>query len=569
MKLARISWFVVLAVIVAALVVPALRQQFRLGLTQLAPRNVRQMEENPAGVTADLLKPYQQRAIAFVNQRYSSDPEMLMAAAVLTENTDLLKRAAEMGKNRVAWAAYGERLMQAAPSFQRMGNTGVDPADPNQVEEGKRELAESNAPEKLTPEQAEPVLSSLRSWQEADPDNALPVALEARFLYGLHRDRDALVTWAQAGRMTAVTSHAIARSRAVARLLIAMGMPKPEAMVNADMSLVFPSFARLRDSARFATYEGRLAAMRNDPTTAITWWQSTADFGQHMEDSADTLIGCLVGIAIQGIGAAPVWRWVPDRVSGIPNGPLFDGRFFWGDHHSMYVEQMGEQNDNELRDKLVLMKVRSQASREYVRSGVVGGAFEGYFSATRYLGFAGIALGMALFLLLVYLIFGSWSRRAADEATNLRTVWQFILALLALSPALVGTAIAESQLASEEGSSAVTIDPLVGGLAYFVLLVIVIPPLAAISSRAAGARFRTAWRGNLRRLLPVMIALCAIIFLGMSAYAAHLRSQWAEKWSAPGVSEMSDMIRSLGDKWTHPAIPTDAWRAQYPPPPPK
>jgi len=562
MRLARASWFVVLAAIVVTLLVPVLRQQLHFGLADLVPGNVRQTEEDPTAAAARLLKPYRQRAVAFVNQRYATDPEMLMAAAVLTENTDLFKRAAEMGKNPVAWAAYGERLMQTAPQFERIGSSGVDPADAETVKEEEARIADSGQPAKLTPEQAEPVLSALRSWQEADPENALPVALEARFLYGLHRDNDALVVWAQAGRMPVVKSHAIERSRATQRLLVAMGMPKPEAMVNADMSLIFPSFARLRDCARFATYEGRLAAMRNDPTTAITWWQSTADFGRHTRDSADTLIGCLVGIAIQGIGAGPVWKWVHDGASGIPNGPLLGGRYFRGNHYALYVEDMGEQNDRELRDSLVLGKLRSQVSQGYV---IHLGPYEGYANASSYLAFAGICIGMAIFLLIVQLAFGSWSRRAADEASDLRPAWQFILALLALSPAFVGTVIDLRQPLFQEESAARGIDTLLAGLGGFVLLVVVIPPLAAIFSRAAGARFRTAWRGNLRRLLPVMIALCAIIFLGMSAYAARLRSQWAEKWSAPGVSEMSEMVRSLGEKWANPVIPADAWRAEYAP----
>ena len=566
MKLVRASWFVVLVVLVATLVVPVLRQQLRIGLEELRPANVRQMEENPAEATTRLLNPYQQRAIAFVDKTYSKDAEMLMAAGVLVDNAETLKRAAGMGKSPVVWAAYGEKLMQTVPTFHRIGGSGVDPADAEAIREEEKRIAEEGQPTKLTPEQAEPYLSALRSWQEADPENAMPVALEARLLYGLHRDKDAFVVWAQAGRMPAIKSYAVERSHAVQRLLVAMGMPKAEAMVNADMSLMFPTMARLRDSARFAMYEGRLAAMREDATTAITWWQSTADFGRNTRDSADTLIGCLVGIAIQGIGAGPVWKWVPDQVSGIPGGPLLGGRYFWGDQHSLYVEHMGEENDRGLRDSLVLGNLRSQAIRAYTTEDL--GAYKGYFNATRYLGFAGLALGIAAFPLIVYLAFGSWSRRAADQATGLRPAWQFILALLALSPAVIGALIVLHQPVFAENASGKMIAALVSGLAGFAFLVLVLPLLAAIPSRAAGARFRTAWRGNLRRLLPVMIAFCALIFLGMNAYAARMRSQWAEKWSAPGVSEMSELIRSLGDKWTNPTIPPDAWRAEYPPEPP-
>ena len=98
-----------------------------------------------------------------------------------------------------------------------------------------------------------------------------------------------------------------------------------------------------------------------------------------------------------------------------------------------------------------------------------------------------------------------------------------------------------------------------------VLLILIIPLLAALSSRAPGACIHTAWRGNLRRVLPVAIALSALLILGLSAYAASLRTAWYAQWSAPGLTEMSDMIQTLGDKWTNPTIPPDAYRAQYPP----
>jgi hypothetical protein len=558
----RLSWFVLLVVAAATLAVPALRQQLRLGLSDMRPSTLRQIEQNPEAAADPLLKPYRERAVGFVNQRYANDPEMLMAAAVLAQDDDLLKRAAAMGKSPVAWAAYVERLMQTAPGFARIGSSGVDPADAAAVRDEEQRIAESGEPTKLTPEQAEPVLSALRSWQEVDPENALPVALEARFLYGLHQDRDALAVWAQAGRMPEVRSHGLDRARAVARLLTAMGMPKPEAMVNAGASLLFPSYARLRDNARFAVYEGRLAAMGGDPSTAVTCWQSTIDFGQHMEDSADTLIGFFVASAIQGIGAGPVWQWVPDSRSGIPNGPLFDGRFFWGDRHSLYVEQMGERNDEELRDRLVLTRLRSQATRGHTAD---LGMFESYSHARRFLGFAAAASLVIAVLLATFLIFGSWSRRPADEATRLHPLWQLLLAAVLLAAPIEAVILLSRQPPSEPQTEAAIAATLGAALAGFMLLVLAVPALAAVSSRAEGARLRTAWRGNLRRILPVMIALCAVTLLGLSAHAARLRSQWAEKWSAPGVTEMSELIRFLGDKWTNPTIPPDAWRAEYPP----
>lgn len=564
MRLVRASWSVVLVVLVVTLVVPVLRQRLRISVEELRPAKLQQMEnaQDPTEAATRVLRPYQHRAVAFVEKTYPNDAQMLMAAGALVDDEGVLKRAAEMGKDPVVWAAYGEKLMQTVPGYERIGSSGVDPADTEAVREEEKRIAESGLPTKLTSEQADPYLTALRRWQEADPGNALPVALEARLLYGLHRDQDALAMWTQAGRMPAIKSHAVERSRAVQRLLVAMGMPKPDAMVNADMSLMFPTMARLRDIARFVVYEGRLAAMRGDATAAITWWQSTADVGQHTQESADTVIGLLVGIAIQGIGAAPAWRWVNDSQSGIPGGPLLGGRYFWGDKHSLYVEHMGDESDGKLRDRLVLGKLRSQATREYTKGPA---AYGGYFSASRYLVFAGIAVAVAIVLLVIYLVFGSWSRRAADEATGLHAAWQIVLALLILAPAAVGSVVVLRRSVMVEGGPTGSATALVSGLAGFVLLVLAIPPLAAIASRVAGARFRTAWRGNLRRLLPVTIAVCALIFLAANAYAARTLSQWAAKWSAPGMSEMTDMVRTLGDKWAHPAIPPDAWRAEYAP----
>ena len=563
MKLARASWLVVLAVIIITAAVPMFRHQFRLGLRFVVPgKDITQQLD-----TALRLKPYSEQPAIFVEKRYPNDNEMLLAAGIISDDTNLLKlkRAAEKDKSPAAWAAYVEELMKSGPAFSRIGSSGVNPADPEAVAAEKKRLAESGLPDRITPEQAAPVRSALRSWQEADPENALPVALETRMLYGLHRDQEALTTWAQAGRMPLVTSRALSRSNAVKRFFIARGMPEPEALLNSQILMTFPSFARLRDTARFAVYEGRLANMRDDPVTAINWWQSTADFGRHMQDSADTIIRFLVGIAIEGMGASPAWQWVNDGSSGIPGGPLFGGRYFWGDHHALYLEHMGEDNDQTLLNSLILAKLRSKASREYTSD---LGLFEGYYTATRYLGLTVAAAGPAAVLFFFYLLFGTWSRRAADSATNLHAFWQLVLAVALLLPFITAAIIILKLPISVMETPPPIEGTLLAAFIGFLLLLLIIPPLAAFGSRAPGARFRTAWRGNLRRLLPVSIALCALLSLGLNLYASHLRSQWVNKWSAPNHTEMREMINQLGPRWTNPTIPPDAYRAEYPPNPP-
>jgi len=559
MRLVRASWLMVLAVIIVTAAVPALRHLPRIGLYALVPG--KDIVQQPDAPLRAMLKPYQERAAAFVEEQYPNDAEMLLAAGVVTDDADLLRRAAETGNTPVAWAAYVEFLMKDGPPFERIGSSGVNPADAEAVAQEQKRIAESGHPDRLTPEQAEPILAALRSWQDADPENALPLALEARILYGLHRDRDALAAWSRAGRMLLVTSHAIDRAKAVECLLMAMGMPRPDAIVNSHLSLIFPSFARLRDAARIAVYEGRLAAMRDDPVTAISWWQSTADFGLHMQGSADTIIGFLVGVVIEGIGASPIWLWSQDRVSVVPEGPLFGGRYFWGDQHALYVAHMGEANDQALLDSLILAKLQTQASQDYTRG---LGMFDGYFNAARYLAVAATILALAVLLLVIFLAVGAWSRRAADESTDLRPVWQLIMAAAIVLPP-VAVLISALRIDPTYDSwlrpfiTQASIAAAASGLALILL-----PPLAALASRAPGALFHTAWRGNLRRVLPVAIALSALLILGLSAYAASLRAAWADTWSAPGVTEMSDMIQTLGDSWHNPTIPPDAYRAQYP-----
>ncbi len=550
----------VLAVIIITAAVPALRPLPRIGLYALVPG--KDIEERLDAPLRAMLKSYQEDAPAFVEEHYPNDSDMLMAAGVLTEDIDLLRRAAESSNTPVAWAAFGERLMQVAPSFSRIGSSGVDPADTDAVAAEQKRIAESGYPDRLTPEQAEPVLAALRSWQEADPENALSVALEARYLYGLHRDSDALTAWARAGRMPLVTSRAIDRATAVERLLVAMGMPRPEAIVNSNLSLIFPSFARLRDTARFALYEGRLAAMRGDPTAAILWWQSTADFGLHMQDSADTFIGFFVGVAIGGIGTNAVWQWVHDGRSGIPNGPLLGGRYFWGDQHPLYVGYMGEASDEALLDSLILSKLQTQASRNYIRG---SGIFDGYFTAARYLSFVATILALGVLLFAIFLAFGSWSRRSADEATAIRPFWQLVLAAVFLTPLVVAARLLFFLPVSDPPSAASTTATLVTALLGFAVLVLAIPPLAAIATRAPGARFRTAWRGNLCRILPVSIALAALLFLGLGLTAMTMRARWVRDVTKPGVTEMSWLIDRIGPQWHNPTIPPDAYRAQYPP----
>jgi hypothetical protein len=288
-------------------------------------------------------------------------------------------------------------------------------------------------------------------------------------------------------------------------------------------------------------------------------------------------------------------------LTGSPDGPLSGGRYFHGPQHDFYVEHMGWHADTDMRDSLVQAKVRSGLVHEY--TGVAGGAgaFGDYYQANRHIGAAALWAFFAIVVIAVLVLFGTWSRQAADEAVRLAGPWQILLAVLMLLPAgvLVGVAVTAhagdvaaggppSVAGSSEGPAASIALPaarvavlsalravgrwigarphVVIGLVAASLLGIILLPLAATGlARAPGARLRTAWRGNLRRVLPVAVALSALLFLYFNVTAVRIRGAWFAKWSAPGVTEFGDMVEQLGDAWEEPEIPMDAWRTEPPP----
>jgi hypothetical protein len=600
-RLAYAPWIVLGAVVLVTAAAPSLREQVGSMPDALMPR----LGEEPDPSEAHLaqIQPWCDRAVAFVEQHHPDDPDMMLAAGVLAGDVSLLQRAAEASDDPVAWAAYCELLESCGPGltcgggFERIGLSGIDPADTAAVEQEERRIAESGLPAKLTPQEVQPNLRALRAWQDADPENGLPVALEARYLYALHRDRDALIVWSQAGRMPLATPHAIPRAREAQCLLTAMGMPQADALASSWQVIILPSFARLRSLARVAYYEGRRAQMADDPWGAINWWQSTVGLGRNLQDSAETIIQFHVGVAIEGIGARPVWRWHHDNVTGIPDGPLLGGRYFHGPQHDFYVEHMDWRAEEDMIENLAGARVRSGLVHEYTGGPGGLGAFEDYYQANRHIGAAALWAFFAIVVIAVLVLFGTWSRRAADDATRLSSAWQFLLAVLILLPAaaLVTLALASggagpalrsaspaagpaASIALPAGQAAVAATlraarawvearpyVAIGLAAASVLAVLLLPLLGAVLARAGGARVRTAWRGNLRRVLPVAVALSALLFLYFNVTALRIRGAWFAKWSAPGVTEFSDMVDQLGGAWQEPDIPFDAWRAELPP----
>jgi len=515
------------------------------------------------------LAAYREHAIEFVRSHYPKDPEMLMAAGLLTDDAQeglaLLQRAAERGKSPAAWSAYLEQLMDAGPVYDRPGRWGVDPEDTKGLAEMARTMQEQKLPDRISPEQAAPILSALARWEQADPQNAMPVVHEVFYLYGLHDDAKALERWRYAASLPLVSTRDAESWRAVARLLCRMGVSETQAIERSYLLPGFSSYSSLRECARIAVYEGRVAQIQGRAADAIAWWNSTTAVGRHMEESATYLIAYLVGAAVESIGAAPTWKWYSSWVVEMEYGPLSGGRYFWGPQHEFYVSHVGNAADREVRDHLVLAKVRMMAHHRLPeRLPFVSPAI----AWVRPLSGAMVCAMALVMLLAAFLAIGVWRRRQADEATALSTRWKAFIVLLILLPAFAGAAAAAARAGLVSREDGLRLLLLGGPVASF-LLALGLPLVAAVRSRRPGARLVTAWRGNLRATLLVSVASCAVVVLGLAATVKVMRQRSVAEWYRGSPTEMQRFAQLLGSAWTNPKIPPDSWRAEFPPEPKK
>ncbi len=576
----RASWPIIIAVILTVLAVRPLRQQaipVPLGRRPAseASRPGEPFEDSP---TDRWLRLGRARAIPFVQKRYPNDPAMLLAAALVAGDDKttlpLIRHVAQTTNYPPAWAAYFGRLEK--PSYARLGSAATNPLDPKSVAQSQEDIRRWGLPDRLDPKAVAPILDALHSWQTADPQNALPLAFETNYLYGLHRDSEALARWEQAAKLPTVSTYFSETVAGVTTLLLRLGAPDSDAVLIAlllpvmDMS----GYAILRDCARIAQYEGYLASMEGRPADAIAWWRSTADLGQRMQQSAESMIEFLVGVAVEGIGAGPTWKWCRDSSTGVPNGPLQKGRFFFGDRHDFYVKQVGPAEDAALRDRVVQAKVRMQLARGRLQELYLD---NGLLRSLPLLMLAGVAGGVVGTLLFIYLAIGSWRRKQADATTALSLIWQLLLAVVILLPAAIaalnlarpGSLAVESSnvshlsLAASRWLTRLALNGWVSSLSL--LFAIFLPLVAAALRRQPGARIPTAWRGNARRVLPTAAAICALTALGLLILGARYRAQAVRRWTHPGEGEMATIIKAIGPSWHHPTIPPDSWRAEYPP----
>ncbi len=557
----RGSWLVCLAAVVVVFATPSLREQVGVLLSA---------RSYYGAAWGTRVEAYRGRAAEFAQRHVPRDPELLLGAGLLTGSQEraheLLRQAAEEGKSPAAWAAYARQVVEELPRYALASESGLDPAEPGGVAAAKKWVQEQRAegiPEGLLPEDIEPAMAVLQQWEKVDPGNGMALAYEARLLAAVGKRPESLAHWEAAARAPRLDLYTHAQAVAAERLLTSMGMPGPEAAANADAWIVMPELFGLRSIARVAQYEGSLARVQGRGAEAIRWWRATSTVGHTLQASAEERITYLIGSAIESIGAAPSWRWYPAEVVGEPRerGVLLGGLMFYGRHHDWYVQQVGAEEDRRLRDRLIEAKTRAALLRK------VDNFVSVLRERMRWVLPSTVALagfGTATLYFVLFLCFGLWGRQETDAASRLSPPAAFLLALVAFAPLAAGLIYAPVH-GDPFGPKADQLLQAVGvGSIVTFAAALLLPFVVAGATRVSGFSLFTTGRANLRRVLPIVVALGMLFGLAFGFETARQRRAYVLEWRRTGFPGLAHVKAQFGGQWEHPTIPAGAWRAEYP-----
>jgi hypothetical protein len=261
------------------------------------------------------------------------------------------------------------------------------------------------------------------------------------------------------------------------------------------------------------------------------------------------------------MGAQPIWQLYPRFYAGMSDEEQRRQSFRYGSKYSVYVELMGEEAAAALRDRLVLNRARrdlmvGSLSSEHELFGMKSTAQ--YYLHTLML--VALATGLLIVLFGAVSLFG---REVADSAITIGLASRAVLAVAAVPLGkFLSVLWAPGPTYSWLGDSRGVVLTVWGAASAIPLAVLLLSLLATVFRRHGPASTWTMWRGNTRALLPPMSALLALVCIGLGVHAVPLRAKAMEEARHP---QLAETIEALGDAWTNPTIPPDAWRAEYPP----
>lgn len=550
------------ALVVAA--VPALRDQTRLQWAMI-PRAATPKEGDRRDPIVDWIEKRREECVEFVEREHPNDADLLLAAGDLTNDgvsaIGLLQRAVELRMDGIAYSAYVDAWLRQGPWYDRVETSGVDPADAAGLSAVRNIIEERHLQVALQPEEIAPVLTAAKAWQRVDPENAVPVAVEAWCLLGLHRDSEAQERWSAASGLNRATAYEFQRRLFVARLLAEMGISEPEAFLMSAETLSPSSFARMSVCATAMGYFGHVAEMSGDLEDALKCWQDTIAIGQTTQLSAESSMGYLAGVHVESVGAEPIWRWYPDWMTGLRGGRL-GGRFFFGPHHNLYVAEVGEDADEELVHRLVAARLSTE---------LLGSTMTGSFAVGRYAtGMELLVFGLLLALMIVLMIgvalflgFGTGSDNTGRVLGPIARVALAVLPVLVITVA-AGAILAVGSMFERSPMLAPTWMHL-GASVGAALIVVALASLVVAKTRTGGSSTLRGWRRIIREVLPLAAVFAALLYLVVGVAAMEFRGRWLREWNRPEVNEMMRLRRSLGIGGLRARVPRNSYVRAYPP----
>jgi hypothetical protein len=389
----------------------------------------------------------------------------------------------------------------------------------------------------LSSQQTRPAREALEQWQKSDPDNAAPKALLAWLDFGEMQDAAGIAQLKAAARAPEIDYYYPEMIAAQSKALRAGGMTEFDAAFNGMAALIMPEYAALREIARIAVYQGYQAQTGGQSQRAMENWQDVMTLGRKLRYQDNTGIGKLVGLAVEAIGASPVYKWSTRRraeESGMkPAYPLsgktgrYDGGdIYQGKSYDFFVKYAGPKAAARVLAGLEQGQKFRQLARPYF-SGEVG---PGLAKALIPLGSGALMLIEAGIFLVLALLAGLLTR-GRKEQISLHWVWAILLALVALSPIWLYTLARILPQSGDESSGDISalIRP-TPGLFYFV------PPIALLFFLSLASlwiwlkakeipAFGRLYIGLLRQTARICLLLLALSYAMLTVHTAKLRAE--------------------------------------------
>ncbi|MBN1459162.1 MAG: hypothetical protein JXA57_06470 [Armatimonadetes bacterium] len=568
MSLSRPAWLLVVVVGLTTALVSPLRDQARLQFIML-PRPGDAQREPARDPIVGWLAASSETALDFARAR-PEDPELVLAAALIASDrdaaVDALREVTSSDGHATAWAAYLDVLLEQTPLYYREEMAGIHPENTQGLASARRLIKEHSLCTVLPADQATPIVAAAQQWQQIEAENALPVALEAWALWGLHRDEEALEKWAAASALPMLSNHGSERARAVSQLLETMGIPAPEAILTARLKARAPSLELLQLCTLAANYAGYCAEVAGDEEEAVRCWQSSIELGEHAQKTADTVLGFQAGAGIARLGAVPVWSFWSDRTTGRRTRGRLGGRYFHGPYHELFADRYGEEADLELVRNLAQADSRVRML-QHLSTRVVPD--DPYARATEFLIFgllaALLAMAAAVILLFVRIVGSHGSRPKQQGVPDSSVVAAAVGILLAAAAAGVVLAVAPAFPVSPFLAPSFLQITFGVGLPLATLVVLCLVADRARRRRKTAGAFISA----LQPALLLTVILATLLYLGLGLVVVRSRAEFVRQWRQPGLTELQHVARTLGPPWRQPPVMPDAWESGPPSAPPR